>query len=102
LAGTEAKVIELSWYGTEQTTVRLGESFHSSRLQLISSQVGQIAASHRPRWDYRRRLAAALSLLTDARLDALIAPPVAFAKLPSELPRILAPGSGVLCQRVDY
>jgi hypothetical protein len=50
----------------------------------------------------RASLAAALDLLTEARLDALLAPAVAFADLPARLSKILAPDSGVLCQLIDY
>jgi NADPH:quinone reductase-like Zn-dependent oxidoreductase len=102
LAGDEATVLELSWYGADEVKVPLGDVFHSRRLKLISSQVGKIAPSHRPRWDYRRRLAAALDLLNDPALDALIAPPIAFADLPKKLPDILNPTSGVLCQLIRY
>ena len=102
LAGDEATVLELSWYGANDVTVPLGDVFHSRRLKLISSQVGKVAPSHRPRWDYRRRLTAALDLLKDPLLDALIAPPVAFADLPARLPGILTPASGVLCQLIRY
>ena len=102
LAGDEATVLELSWYGADEVKVPLGDVFHSRRLKLVSSQVGKVAPSHRPRWDYRRRLSAALDLLNDAALDALIAPPVAFADLPAQLPAILAPESGVLCQLIRY
>lgn len=102
LAGNEATVLELSWYGAGEVPAPLGAAFHSRRLKLVSSQVGQVAPSHRPRWTHRRRLAAALDLLADARLDALLAPAVAFADLPARLPRILAPDSGVLCQLIDY
>jgi hypothetical protein len=102
LAGNEATVLELSWYGKGDTPVALGGAFHSRRLKLVSSQVGQVAPSHRPRWTRQRRLAAALDLLGDARLDALMAPPVPFAELPSRLADLLAPDSGVLCQRIDY
>jgi threonine dehydrogenase-like Zn-dependent dehydrogenase len=102
LAGDEAGVIELSWYGDGDVTLPLGGAFHSRRLAIVASQVGRVAPSHRPRWPFRRRLAAALDLLADDRLDALIAPPIAFNDLPAQLPRILAPGSGVLCQRIDY
>jgi NADPH:quinone reductase-like Zn-dependent oxidoreductase len=102
LAGDEAKIIETSWYGDGDIALPLGGAFHSRRLTIISSQVGKVAPSHRPRWPYARRLAAALDLLADDRLDALIAPPIAFTDLPAHLPRILAPGSGVLCQRIDY
>ena len=102
LAGDEATVLELSWYGSDDVKVPLGDVFHSRRLRLISSQVGKVAPSHRPRWDYRRRLSAALSLLNDPVLDALIAPPVAFTDLPARLPDILTPTSGVLCQLIRY
>ena len=102
LAGQEATVLELSWYGDAPVTLALGGAFHSRRLRLISSQVGQIAPSHRPRWTYRRRLAAALAMLADSRLDALLTSPVMFKDLPRRLPDILAPGSGVLCQLIAY
>lgn len=101
-AGDEARVIELSWYGDGEISVALGQDFHVRRLQLISSQVGRIAASRRPRWDFARRRQAALDLLGDDHLDALLAPPVRFTDLPAALPRILAPGSGVLAQVVVY
>ncbi|WP_315833570.1 zinc-binding alcohol dehydrogenase [Bradyrhizobium prioriisuperbiae] len=102
LAGEEATVLEMSWYGDTAVTAMLGGPFHSRRLRLVSSQVGQIAPSHRPRWTHQRRLAAAIALLRDPRLDALLAPPVAFPDLPERLPKILAAGSGILCQPIAY
>jgi NADPH:quinone reductase-like Zn-dependent oxidoreductase len=102
LAGMEATIVEMSWYGAGEVPVALGAEFHSRRLRLISSQVGQVAPSHRPRWTHQRRLAAALELLSDPRLDALIAPAVDFRDLPARLPAILSPQSGVLCQLVRY
>jgi NADPH:quinone reductase-like Zn-dependent oxidoreductase len=102
LAGEEATVLELSWYGADDVAVPLGKAFHSRRLRLISSQVGNVAPSHRARWSRRRRLAAALALLTDPALDALLAPAIAFRDLPSRLPDILAPTSGILCQLIRY
>jgi hypothetical protein len=102
LAGNEATVLEMSWYGAGDIVAPLGGAFHSRRLKLVSSQVGQVAPSRRPRWTHRRRLAAALDLLADARLDALLAPAVNFAELPALLPKILAPDSRILCQLIDY
>src|SRR5262245_13967391 len=102
LAGDEATIIDMSWYGSGDVAIPLGGAFHSRRLTLRSSQVGKVAPSHRARWTSARRLAAALALLQDARLDALLAPAIAFGDLPAHLPRILASGSGVLCQRIDY
>jgi hypothetical protein len=102
LAGDEATVLELSWYGDAPVTASFGGAFHSRRLRLVSSQVGRIAPSHRPRWTYGRRLAAALGLLADARLDALLAPSIAFHDLPPRLPEILEAKSGILCQPITY
>ena len=102
LAGEEATVLEMSWYGDAPVTAPLGGAFHSRRLRLVSSQVGQIAPSHRPRWTHGRRLAAALALLADARLDALLAPAISFQDLPRRLPGILDARSGILCQLITY
>jgi threonine dehydrogenase-like Zn-dependent dehydrogenase len=102
LAGEEATVLEMSWYGTDEVAVPLGGAFHSRRLKLISSQVGRVAPSHRARWTHRRRLAAALDLLAEPTLDTLLAPAIRFHDLPARLPDILGPRSGVLCQLVEY
>ncbi len=55
LAGNEASIVEMSWYGTGTVGLALGGAFHSRRLKLISSQVGQVAPSHRPRWTHKRQ-----------------------------------------------
>jgi threonine dehydrogenase-like Zn-dependent dehydrogenase len=102
LAGEEATVLEMSWYGDTPVMAMLGGPFHSRRLRLVSSQVGKVAPSHRPRWTHGRRLTAAVALLKDPRLDALLAPAVGFHDLVHRLPEILDPGSGILCQSIAY
>ena len=102
LARDEGTILELSWYGNADVSVPLGGAFHSRRLKLVASQVGMIAPSHRLAWTYRQRLEKALSLLADDRLDVLLEAPVAFEDLAARLPSILAPGSGILCQPIDY
>jgi 2-desacetyl-2-hydroxyethyl bacteriochlorophyllide A dehydrogenase len=99
LAGVEGTIVEASWFGTGMVNVPLGDAFHSRRLRLISSQVGNICASRAKRWTTRRRLEAAIRLLADERLDALIGEEVPFAELPQQLSRLLsptAPGLGAL------
>ena len=102
VAGLEARVVELSWFGTADVPLPLGEWFHSRRLTLLSSQVGQVAAPMRPRWPNARRLAKALDLLRDPALDRLITGEVAFAELPAALPRLAAEPGAALCLRVVY
>lgn len=101
-AGLEGTIVELSWYGDRETPVRLGGAFHSQRLRLISSQVGQVSPGRRPRWDYRRRMEAALRLLADDRLDALVADEIAFEDAPKELPQILGAGANGLAPVIRY
>ena len=88
--------------GDACVSVPLGLGFHSRRLRLISSQVGQVAPSHRPRWTHRRRLEKALLLLADDRLDFLITEEVPFEHLPNALPRLLASGAPGLATAVRY
>ena len=102
LAGEEATIVELSWYGSGDIAAPLGEAFHSRRLKLVSSQVGKISPSHRSRWTHGRRLAAAIALTADPALDALIAPAVAFEELPGQLAAIFSPESNAVCQLIRY
>ena len=102
LAGMEATVVEMSWYGDKHVTVGLGDAFHSRRLKLISSQVGQVSPGRRPRWSYGRRLGAALKLLADPTLDELVAEEIAFEDGPKQLPEILGPGAAGLAPVIRY
>jgi 2-desacetyl-2-hydroxyethyl bacteriochlorophyllide A dehydrogenase len=102
IAGEEATIVELSWYGTAEVAAPLGEAFHSRRLRLIASQVGQVAVSHRERWSRARRLAAALDLLADPVLDRLLAPAVPFENLPERLPQILDAQADARCPLIRY
>ena len=102
VAGEEAAIVEMSWYGAGEVAAPLGEAFHSRRLKLVASQVGEVAPSHRPRWDRSRRLAAALDLLADPLLEALLAPAVPFAVLPQRLPEILRQQGDARCPLINY
>ena len=102
LAGFEATIVELSWYGDRRVAVALGEGFHSRRLRLVSSQVGAVATPQRARWDRGRRLSLAVDLLADARFDVLLAPPVPFARLPEVMSELAAGPSEVMCQVIRY
>jgi hypothetical protein len=80
IAGEEATIVELSWYGS-----------------------GDVAApSHRVRWTRARRLAAALDLLADPALDGLLAPAVPFENLPERLAEILGSQADARCPLIRY
>lgn len=102
LAGFEATVLELSWYGDRKVTLPLGEAFHSRRLALRASQVGSVAPTRRARWSHRRRLALALDLLADARLDALVTGESPFTDLPEVMARLAAAPAQAICHRITY
>ena len=101
LAAFEAAVVELSWYGDREVAVPLGEAFHARRLTIRSSQVGSVAAPQRARWDARRRMRLALSLLADPALDVLITGESGFDDLPDVMPRLAAGGDAIV-HRVRY
>ncbi len=102
VAGFEARIVEVSWFGEKAVMLPLGGAFHSQRLQIVSSQVGTVSPAMRARWPHRRRLETALKLLDDARLDVLITEEVAFEDLPDALPRLLAPDAPGLATAVRY
>lgn len=101
-AGFEAKVLEASWFGERKVTLPLGGAFHAQRLQIISSQVGSVAPSHRGAWTHAQRLARAQDLLQNAKFDALITGEIPFAEAPKRLPAVLSGDSSDLMTVLAY
>lgn len=99
--GPGGTVVEASWHGENTVVLPLGGRFHSQRLRLVSSQVGGLPQDRVPRWTYRRRLAKALELLRDDRLDALLSGESSFATLPDDYAKIIA-DPATLCHRICY
>ena len=93
-AGREASVVEASWYGDRAVTLSLGESFHSRRLRIVSSQVGALPAHRAARWSHARRLRKAMAILADDAFDGLIGDEIPFADAPAAVPRALLDGGG--------
>src|SRR4029077_2655168 len=102
IAGDEATILEMSWYGDRIVPVPLGGAFHSRRLKIVSSQVGRVAPSRRATTSHRQRLEQAMKLCAHPQLEALLARAIAFGELPARLADILKPRSGVLCQLISY
>ncbi len=102
LAGFEATVVELSWYGDRPVSLPLGEAFHSRRLILKSSQVGAVATPRRARRSLSSRLQLALSLLNDAALDGLVNSESGFMDLPRTMQELSCMPGDVIMHRVRY
>lgn len=102
IAGFEARIVDLSWYGDQVVPLSLGQAFHARRLTIASSQVGTIAPSQRARWDAKRRMQLALALLTADALDALITGESDFDRLPEVMARLAVSSDETLCHRIRY
>ncbi len=101
-AGHEATIVEASWYGMTEVALPLGEAFHARRLTLRSTQVGHVPPDRAPRWSRRRRLALALALLADERLDVLVTGESGFDELPAVLAALTEEPADTLCHRIRY
>jgi hypothetical protein len=102
VAGVETVIVEMSWYGDQVVPMALGEGFHARRLTLKSSQVGRVASSQRARWDARRRMQLALTMLTEPALDVLITGESDFDALPQVMAQLATTPGDALCQRIRY
>ena len=102
LLAADGSVVELSWYGDREITVRLGEAFHSRRLAIRGSQVGMLPPARRGRRSFADRMALALQLLADPAFDTLITGESAFDELPAVMPRLADGTLPALCHRIRY
>lgn len=102
IAGFEARIVELSWYGDRKVAAPLGEDFHARRLTIVASQVGAVATARRARTSRERRLDLALALLVDPVFDRLITGACTLADLPATMARLAAAPGDTLCQLVRY
>lgn len=102
LAGFEAQIVELSWYGTEPVSISLGEWFHPKRLTIRSSQVGHVSSTRRARQSRSDRLALALELLQEPAFDSLLTGSCRLDELPAVMPALAASPQDTLCHVVEY
>jgi len=102
LAGEEATVLELSWFGDLPVPLPLGEAFHSRRLTIRSSQVGRIPPDRTPRWGHGQRMVLALELLREPALEVLISGESPFLQLPEVMEHLSRSPSASLCHRIRY
>ena len=102
VAGAEATIVEVSWYGSRSVPLPLGEAFHARRLTIKGSQVGRLPSPQTPRWTHGRRMTLALDLLQDTRFDTLITGESGFEALPEVMARLSQAPGDTLCHRIRY
>jgi len=107
LAATDGAVIVASWFGSRPVSLDLGADFHSRRLRLVSSQVGEVAASQRGRRTTRQRLELALRLLEDPAFDVLLNGSTSWTDLPAVMASLAEPRGADgpadgLCHTIDW
>ncbi len=76
------RIIIGSWYGTKETSLELGGTFHRSRLTLYASQVSTIRPELSARWDKRRRFALTWKVLSEIHAERWITHRIPFQRAP--------------------
>jgi threonine dehydrogenase-like Zn-dependent dehydrogenase len=102
LLGSDGEVIDLSWYGDSPVRLDLGGAFHSGRLGVRASQVGEVALNRRHRRTRGERLALALELLRDPAYDALFSGASTFDQLPELMAELSSGRRRAICHTITY
>ena len=101
-AATDGEVVVASWYGSAPQQINLGGDFHSRRLTLRASQVGEVAQARRGRHTRRQRLELALRLLENDVFDKLLGDDSGWSELPAVMAALAEGTEGSLCHTIDW
>ncbi|MEL6823879.1 MAG: hypothetical protein AAFP70_19155, partial [Calditrichota bacterium] len=66
------RIVIGSWYGKKPSNIALGEHFHRSRIQMISSQVSTVNPQLSGRWTKERRFSITIDKLTELKPERFI------------------------------
>lgn len=99
LTGFDGRIIVGSWYGSKPVNLKLGESFHRSRIKLISSQVSTIGPGFLGRWNKSRRFQTAWQMIGKIGPSQFISRQIPLTQA-SEAYRILDENPGEVIQIV--
>jgi threonine dehydrogenase-like Zn-dependent dehydrogenase len=72
VAGQEATIAVVSYYGTRPVPLVLAPEFHFRRHRIVSSQVSSMGSGLQPRWDFGRRMETVLDLLPRMDVESMI------------------------------
>jgi threonine dehydrogenase-like Zn-dependent dehydrogenase len=102
VAATDGEIVVASWYGNAPQQLDLGADFHSRRLTLRSSQVGEVAQSRRGRRTREQRLELALRLLENDVFDHLLGDNSGWDDLPAVMHALAEGSGGSLCHTIEW
>lgn len=105
ITGDDGTVVEASWYGERSPEVPLGADFHARRLNIVASQVGEVATGQRHRRTTTQRREAGLEALADDRFDDLITGVSAWHELPQIMDAVTTDSdfaAETLCHVLEY
>ena len=72
ITGYNGRVVIGSWYGSKMSNLSLGDSFHRSRINILTSQVSTIDPKFSGRWTKERRFSVAWDMLRSVKPSRLI------------------------------
>jgi 2-desacetyl-2-hydroxyethyl bacteriochlorophyllide A dehydrogenase len=72
VAGQEATIAVVSYYGTRPVSLLLAPEFHFRRHHIVSSQVSSMGSGLQPRWDFGRRMDTVLAQLPRMDVGSMI------------------------------
>lgn len=102
--GVEGQICVLSYYGSQDVTLRLSPEFHLRRQRIVGSLSGRTPAEIAPRWDASRRMKLAMRELGHIDVGRLVSHRLPFADAPRAyalIDREPAETLGVLLDYVD-
>jgi threonine dehydrogenase-like Zn-dependent dehydrogenase len=102
LLRADQAVVDVSWYGDRSIELSLGGAFHSRRLGIRASQVGDVAVARRGGRTTAERRGLALDLLKDPAFDALLTGASTFDELPEVMARLSDGRLSAVCHTLTY
>ena len=95
-------MLDLSWYGDSEVTLRLGGSFHSGRLAVRASQVGTVSPAGGLGAPPPTGCGWRCALLRDPAFDVLLTGSSPLDDLPDVMARLADGTLPALCHTVTY
>lgn len=102
VVGFDGRIVVGSWYGSKQSRLDLGGSFHRDRIDITSSQVSTIAPELRGRWSKERRTQTTLDSLRRLDHEALITDTIPFERAGDAYARLDEAGGDTVQVLLSY